>query len=38
MPRLSNRVDRVKPSLTLIITAKAAKLKQEGKNIISLGA
>ncbi len=38
MPRLSNRVDRVKPSLTLIITAKTAKLKQEGKNIISLGA
>lgn len=38
MSRLSNRVNRVKPSLTLIITAKAAELKAAGKNIISLGA
>ena len=38
MSRLSNRVNRVQPSLTLIITAKAAELKAAGKNIISLGA
>ncbi len=38
MSRLSNRVQSVKPSLTLIITAKAAALKASGKNIISLGA
>lgn len=38
MCRLSNRVNRVQPSLTLIITAKAAELKRAGKDIISLGA
>ena len=38
MTRLSKRVNRVKPSLTLIITAKSAELKQAGKDIISLGA
>lgn len=38
MSRLSNRVNRVKPSLTLIITAKSAELKRAGKDIISLGA
>lgn len=38
MSRLSHRVNRVKPSLTLIITAKAAELKRQGKPIISLGA
>lgn len=38
MTLLSNRVQRVKPSLTLVITAKAAELKRAGKNIISLGA
>ncbi|KUJ73547.1 aspartate aminotransferase [Thiomicrospira sp. XS5] len=38
MSRLSNRVNRVKPSLTLVITAKAAELKRAGKDIISLGA
>jgi aspartate aminotransferase len=38
MNRLSNRVNRVKPSLTLVITAKAAELKRQGKDIISLGA
>lgn len=38
MSRLSHRVNRVKPSLTLVITAKAAELKRAGKDIISLGA
>jgi len=38
MSRLSNRVNRVQPSLTLIITAKAAELRRQGKDIISLGA
>ncbi|MDG6777393.1 pyridoxal phosphate-dependent aminotransferase [Thiomicrorhabdus sp. zzn3] len=38
MATLSDRVNRVKPSLTLVITAKAAELKRAGKDIISLGA
>ena len=38
MSRLSDRVNRVKSSLTLIITAKSAELKRAGKDIISLGA
>lgn len=38
MSQLSDRVNRVKPSLTLVITAKAAELKRAGKDIISLGA
>lgn len=38
MASLSDRVNRVKPSLTLVITAKAAELKRAGKDIISLGA
>lgn len=36
--RLSDRVNRVKPSITLVITAKAAELRRAGRNIISLGA
>ncbi len=35
---VSRRVQRVKPSPTLAATARAAKLKAEGKDIISLGA
>jgi len=35
---LSQRVNAVKPSATLAITAKAKALKAEGKNIIGLGA
>jgi len=35
---LSRRVQRVKPSPTLAVTARAAKLKAEGRDIISLGA
>lgn len=38
MSRLSDRVNRVQPSLTLIITAKAAELRRQGKDIVSLGA
>jgi len=35
---LSARVQRVRPSPTLAITARAAQLKAEGKNIIGFGA
>ena len=38
MANLSDRVKRVKPSPTLVITAKAQELKRAGKDIISLGA
>jgi len=38
MANLSDRVNRVKPSLTLVITAKTQELKRAGKDIISLGA
>jgi len=36
--RLARRVQRIKPSPTLAVTARAAKLKAEGKDIIGLGA
>jgi aspartate aminotransferase len=35
---LSSRVRRIKPSPTLAVTARAAKLKSEGKDVIGLGA
>ena len=35
---LSRRVQRVKPSPTLAVTARAARLKAEGKDVIALGA
>ena len=35
---LSQRVRKVKPSPTLAVTARAARLKAEGKDIIGLGA
>ncbi|GAB1233922.1 pyridoxal phosphate-dependent aminotransferase [Ferrigenium sp. UT5] len=35
---LSRRVQAIKPSPTLAVTARAAKLKSEGKDIIGLGA
>lgn len=35
---LSNRVQAIKPSPTLAVTARAAKLRAEGKDIIGLGA
>jgi aspartate aminotransferase len=36
--KLSKRVQKVKPSPTLAVTARAAKLKAEGKDVIGLGA
>src|SRR5512147_1639749 len=38
MNPLSRRVQRVKPSPTLAMTARAAQLKREGKDVISLSA
>ena len=35
---LSERVRRVKPSPTLAVTAKAAELKAQGHDVLSLGA
>jgi aspartate aminotransferase len=35
---LSKRVQKIKPSPTLAVTARAAQLKAEGKDIIGLGA
>jgi aspartate aminotransferase len=35
---VARRVQRVKPSPTLAVTARAAKLKAEGKDIVALGA
>ena len=36
--KLANRIKRVKPSQTLAITARAAELRAQGKDIIGLGA
>ena len=36
--QLSSRVQRVKPSPTLAVTALAAQLKAEGKDVVGLGA
>ncbi|MGB5177683.1 MAG: aspartate transaminase, partial [Gammaproteobacteria bacterium] len=35
---LANRVQRVKPSPTLAVTARVAELRAAGKDIIGLGA
>lgn len=35
---LAKRVGRIKPSPTLAVTAKAAELKAQGKDVLSLGA
>ena len=35
---LSKRVQMIKPSPTLAVTARVAKLRSEGKDIIGLGA
>jgi len=35
---VSRRVQRVKPSLTLAVTARAARLKAQGRDVIGLGA
>jgi aspartate aminotransferase len=36
--KLASRLDPIKPSITLAVTAKAAKLKAEGVDIVSFGA
>ena len=36
--RIASRLEPIKPSITLAVTAKAAKLKAEGLDIISFGA
>lgn len=36
--QIADRVKRIKPSATLAVTAKAAELRAQGKDIISLGA
>ncbi len=36
--RLSNRVKNIKPSQTLAITARAKELREQGQDIIGLGA
>lgn len=36
--RVAQRVQRIKPSPTLAVTARAARLKAEGRDIIGLGA
>ncbi|MCX5745431.1 MAG: pyridoxal phosphate-dependent aminotransferase [Proteobacteria bacterium] len=36
--KISSRLDPIKPSITLAVTAKAAKLKADGVDIISFGA
>jgi aspartate aminotransferase len=38
MPFLSDTLARVKPSPTIAVTAKAAQLKAEGRDVIGLGA
>jgi len=36
--KLASRLDPIKPSITLAVTSKAAKLKAEGVDIVSFGA
>jgi aspartate aminotransferase len=36
--KLASRLDPIKPSITLAVTAKAAKLKADGVDIVSFGA
>ena len=36
--KLSNRLNNVKPSMTLAITSRAASMKAEGIDIVSFGA
>ncbi len=37
MGRISNRVDRIKPSATISVSTRAMELKAQGKDIVSLG-
>src|SRR3954451_16100537 len=36
--KIASRLDPIKPSITLAVTAKAAKLKASGVDVISFGA
>ena len=38
MSLLADRLKAIKPSPTLAVSAKAAKLKAEGKDVIAMGA
>ena len=38
MSLVANRLKAIKPSPTLAVSAKAAKLKAEGKDVIAMGA
>ena len=38
MPFLASRLGRIKPSPTIAVTAKAAELKAQGRDVIGLGA
>jgi len=38
MPFISDNLNRIKPSATMVITAKAAQLKREGKKVIGLSS
>src|ERR1700682_3349760 len=38
MSLVANRLNVIKPSPTLAVSAKAARLKAEGKDVISMGA
>ena len=38
MSVIADRLSRIKPSPTLAVTAKAAQLKEAGRDIIGLGA
>ncbi len=35
---IADRLDRIKPSPTIAVTAKARQLKAEGRDVIGLGA
>ena len=36
--KLASRLDQIKPSITLAVTAKATKLKAAGVDVVSFGA
>src|SRR5436190_926777 len=36
--KIASRLDPIKPSITLAVTAKAAKLKADGIDVVSFGA
>jgi aspartate aminotransferase len=36
--KLASRLDPIKPSITLAVTAKAAKMKADGIDVVSFGA